>query len=84
MLNIFTRIRCICSVLEAHFSDSIMRDIINVATFFYIAKIFESVEKILKGDLSMHPHRYNFCTVDLITFDALELFTKWDMRDFQR
>ena len=82
LLNIFTRIRFICSVLEAHFSDSIMRDIINVATFFYIAKIFESVEKILKGDLSMHPHRYNFCTVDLITFDALELFYKMGYERF--
>lgn len=59
-----------------------MRDIINVATFFYIAKILESVEKILKGDLSKHPHRYNFCTVDLITFDALELFYKMGYERF--
>ena len=59
-----------------------MRDIINVATFFYIAKIFESVEKILKGDLSMHPHRYNFCTVDLITFDVLGLFYKMGYERF--
>lgn len=50
--------------------------------FFYIAKIFESVEKILKGDLSMHPHRYNFCTVDLITFDVLGLFYKMGYERF--
>ena len=50
--------------------------------FFYIAKIFESVEKILKGDHSMHPHRYNFCTVDLITFDVLGLFYKMGYERF--
>ena len=50
--------------------------LINVATFFISLK-FLNPEKILKGDLSMHPHRYNFYTVDLvITFDVPGLFYK--------